>query len=117
MRMFAACADPNIAPRQLESGQSKTLIMGGNLRTVTERDRPIPVDDALPTVCSKPSPDVPVAFDRTLALSAAVNQPGGVSRNGTLNAGSTESKPAAGETNPPVAAPGGNSTPQKSGAK
>lgn len=87
---LGGCADPNTTPTQLQFGDSKTLIMGGNLRLVTERQRERPGVGELPTVCTEPSPDVAIAFGRSLAANASYSEPTGPTVSGAVNATSTE---------------------------
>lgn len=88
--LITACSDPNTTPMQIQFGDSKTLVMGGNLRMVTERERPMPGAGSLPTMCSEPSPDVAIAFGRSLAAQGSYAEPSGPSVSGSFNASSTE---------------------------
>ena len=96
--LLAQCgffSDPNAWPQKFKYGDSSTLATGANIRYVTERDRPIPSDAtggfSMPTMCTEPSPDVAIAFGRTLAVQATVNTAaGGDNGTGSVTAGSTE---------------------------
>jgi len=83
-------ADPNSWPQKFGFGDSDTLASGANIRFVSERERRMPNAPPLPTMCTEPSPDVAIAFGRTLALQAQVNAQGGTSGSGSLSAGSSE---------------------------
>ncbi len=86
----AFVADPNAWPQKFQYGDSNTLVMGGNLRMVTERDRERLIGPPLPTVCTEPSPDVAVAFGRALAAQGSYSQPSGPSVSGNVSASTTE---------------------------
>lgn len=83
-------ADPNSWPQKFEFGDSQTLASGANIRFVSERERLMPGAPPLPTMCTEPSPDVAIAFGRTLALQAQVNAQSGTTGSGSLSAGSSE---------------------------
>jgi hypothetical protein len=59
---------------------------------VTERPRQIDSGPPLPTICTEPSPDVAVAFGKSLA--ASVTEQGGTSGSGSLSVASTETATA-----------------------
>jgi hypothetical protein len=83
-------ADPNSWPQKFEFGDSATLASGADVRYVSERERLMPGTPPLPTMCTEASPDVAIAFGRTLAAQASVTEQGGTSGSGSINAGSTE---------------------------
>lgn len=58
--ILAGCS-PNMNVAQVGFGDSKGIVSGGNLRLVTERKK-LPNPNI---VCTEPSPDYAVAFDRT----------------------------------------------------
>lgn len=88
--LLGACADPNQSPIEFQLGQTKSLVMGGNVRMVTERERYVPGIGALPALCTEPSPDVAIAFGRSIALTAKVTQAEAAAGEGGLNAESTQ---------------------------
>jgi hypothetical protein len=91
----AGCADPNTAPTHLGFGTTSDVVtMGPALRMVTERPRQIDSGPPLPTICTEPSPDVAVAFGKSLAASASVTEQGGTSGSGSFSAASTETATA-----------------------
>ena len=88
---IAGCADPNIKATHINFGTTTdTVTMGPALRVVTERNRELEDGRWLPTMCSEPSPDVAVAFGRTLAAQGSYSEPGAASVSGSVNAASTE---------------------------
>jgi hypothetical protein len=88
---LAGCEDPNIRPIHISFGSTNdTLAMGPALRVVTDRQRPLEDGKWLPTVCSEPSPDVAVAFGRSLAAQGSYSEPNAASVSGSVNAASTE---------------------------
>lgn len=95
---IASCADPNTAPRHIVFADSQdTLVMGPNLRLVSQRAREIEGRGFLPTICTEPSPDVAIAFNRTYKGEGTITPPTGgtaVSGNATveLNEQATELK-------------------------
>lgn len=88
--LLLGCADPNVSPIKIQFGESNALVMGGNLRMVTERTREIPGLRNFPTVCTEPSPDVAIAFGKSLAVEASVTQTDGPSGSGKGSYSSTE---------------------------
>lgn len=88
---ITGCADPNTKPTHLAFGStSDTVTMGPALRMVTERPRQIDNGPPLPTICTEPSPDVAVAFGKSLSAQASVTETGGTSGSGSVNVASTE---------------------------
>jgi hypothetical protein len=88
-------ADPNSWPQKFEFGDSATLASGADIRFVSERERERPSAipggvPPLPTMCTEPSPDVAVAFGRSLSAQASVTEQGGSSGSGQFAAASTE---------------------------
>ena len=83
-------ADPNAWPQKFRFGDSKTLAMGADIRLVTERERDMPGAPPLRTLCTEPSPDVAIAFGRSLAAQGSYSEPNGPNASGSLNATSTE---------------------------
>lgn len=70
--------------KNVRFGDSTGIVSGGNLRLVTERERkPYPK-----VVCTEPSPDYAVAFDRNRTLK--ITPPEGSGRKVELDAGSSE---------------------------
>lgn len=96
--LVAHCADPNEWPQKFQFGTSKLLVMGPDLRVVSERERErpsaIPTVPPLPTVCTEPSPDVAIAFGKSLSAQASVSQTGGTSGSGQFAAATTETATA-----------------------
>ena len=90
----SGCADPNTHPTHLQFGDSDTLVVGSGVRLVSERPRAIPGDGTLPTACTEPSPDVAIAFGRSLAASANYSAPSGPTVSGSVNAATTETATA-----------------------
>jgi hypothetical protein len=86
---LSAC-DPNTTPIQHDFGTSKNLLLGGNIRIVTERERSFPDGRSLPSVCTEPSPDVAIAFARSAAFTANVTVPEGPTVAATGNVSSTQ---------------------------
>ena len=70
--LLFGCASPNDRPRRYTLGDTQTLVMGGNLRVVTQTNRAIIGQPNLPTICMEPSPDVIIAFERTTDAKANV---------------------------------------------
>jgi hypothetical protein len=87
---FLTGCSPNERPMEYQLGTTRSLVMGGNLRMVTERDREIRGAGVFPTVCSEPSPDVAIAFGKELSASAKINNPSGISGEGEGSYKSTE---------------------------
>src|SRR5208282_3483016 len=83
-------ADPNSWPQKFGLGDSETLATGPNIRLVSERERALPNAPPLPTMCTEPSPDVAVAFGRSLSAQASITARGGTSGSGQFAAASTE---------------------------
>jgi hypothetical protein len=83
-------ADPNAWPQKFKYGDSKNLAAGADIRFVNEREREVPGAGFLPTMCTEPSPDVAIAFGRTLAAQGSYSQTNEPSVSGSLNASSTE---------------------------
>lgn len=76
--LVAGCDTPNTRFAQLEFGDAKALAAGGNLRLITERTRFVPngTDDRLghqKVICTEPSPDYLVTFDRSATGKAQGN--------------------------------------------
>jgi len=86
----AIFADPNAWPQKFNFAGDPILAMGPDLRTVSERQRPMPGDGFLPTVCTEPSPDVAIAFGHSLSAQASVSEPNKFSGSGQLSASTTE---------------------------
>lgn len=84
--LVAACSSPNERVTQFQFASSRTLATTGNLRLVTERDRP----GFLPVVCTEPSPDYAVAFGSNGSLNAKVTVPQGASGEGQGSFARTE---------------------------
>jgi len=92
---IAGCADPNTKPTRIEFGTTTdTVTMGPALRLVSERPRALEDGQWLPTMCSEPSPDVAVAFGRSIAAQGSVTQPNGPGGSGSLNVATTETATA-----------------------
>jgi hypothetical protein len=87
---FLTGCSPNERPMEYQLGTTRSLVMGGNLRMVTERDREIRGAGVFPTVCTEPSPDVAIAFGKELSASAKINNPSGISGEGEGSYKSTE---------------------------
>ena len=83
-------ADPNSWPQKFGLGDSETLATGPNIRLVSERERAMPNAPPLSTMCTEPSPDVAVAFGRSLSAQASITAQGGTSGSGQFAAASTE---------------------------
>ena len=83
-------ADPNAWPQKFHLGDAKTLAMGADIRLVTERERDMPGAPPLRTLCTEPSPDVAIAFGRSLAAQGSYSEPNGPNASGSLNLTSTE---------------------------
>lgn len=64
MVVLAGCS-PNMDVKKVDFGESTGVYSGGNLRLVTERPRGYGYPKV---VCTEPSPDYAVAFDRTRQL-------------------------------------------------
>lgn len=77
--LLAACDSPNARIAELQFGSSKTLATSGNLRVVTERLRQGEDGSFQPIVCTEPSPDYAIAFDRKGSVRANVVVPQGPS--------------------------------------
>jgi hypothetical protein len=86
----AVFSDPNAWPQSFKFGGDPILAMGPDLRTVSERQRPMRGDGFLPTVCTEPSPDVAIAFGHSLSAQASVSEPNKFSGSGQLSASTTE---------------------------
>lgn len=92
---IAGCADPNTKATHVEFGTTTdTVTMGPALRVVTERPRQLEDGKSLPTMCSEPSPDVAIAFGRSLAAQGSYSEPGAANVSGSVNAASTETATA-----------------------
>jgi hypothetical protein len=92
---LAGCANPNTSPLPTRYGDSDVLVTGAALRLTTERSRYLPTTgEVLPTFCSEPSPDVAIAFGRTLAAQGSFSEPSGPTVSGSVNAASTETATA-----------------------
>lgn len=92
---IASCADPNTKPTYLAFGStSDTVTMGPALRMVTERPRQIDNGPPLPTICTEPSPDVAVAFGKSLSAQGSVTETGGTSGSGSVSGATTEAATA-----------------------
>ncbi len=92
---IAGCANPNTKPTHLSFGMTTDAVtMGPALRMVTERPRPIDSGPPLPTICTEPSPDVAIAFGKSLAATGSVTESGGTSGSGSVTATSTETATA-----------------------
>jgi hypothetical protein len=63
---LVGCNSPNSRVSSVSFGSSTGIVTSGNLRLVTER----PKQGYPPIVCTEPSPDYIVAFDRTRKLTA-----------------------------------------------
>lgn len=90
---IAGCANPNTRPTHLEFGTSinDTVVMGPALRMVMERDRQISeYQPPLPTICTEPSPDVAIAFSRSLSGQGNFSEPNGPTVGGNFNAQANE---------------------------
>lgn len=61
---LAGCS-PNMDVKPVQFGESKGIVSGANLRLVTERSKGMGYPKV---VCTEPSPDYAVAFDRTRQL-------------------------------------------------
>lgn len=91
----AGCADPNTKATHIGFGTTTDAVtMGPALRVVTERPRLLEDGQWLPTMCSEPSPDVAIAFGRSLAAQGSYSEPGAASVSGSVNAQSTETATA-----------------------
>jgi hypothetical protein len=88
--LVSGCVDPNAWPQAFTFGDMPILVSGPDVRLVTERNRPMMNSPALPTVCTEPSPDVAVAFGRSLAAQASVSEQNKFSGSGSISATSTE---------------------------
>ncbi len=95
--LLAGCADPNISPRQVDfamtNAKPDTVAMGPNLRLIMNRPRHLTTlgyGPTLPTICTEPSPDVAVAFGRTLAGQGSYAGPNSTTISGSVNATSKE---------------------------
>ncbi len=95
--LLSQCADPNEWPQKFQFGTSDTLVVGANIRTVSERarERPsgIPNVPPLPTVCTEPSPDVAIAFGRSLSAQGSLTE-GSNTGSAQLSASTTETATA-----------------------
>ena len=88
---IAGCADPNTKATHIHFGHTTDAVtMGPPLRMVTERERELDDGRVLPTICSEPSPDVAIAFGRTIAAQGNIQEPGGPSGGGNVNIQTTE---------------------------
>jgi|GEM_PF-1339289 len=83
-------ADPNAWPQSFKYGDSATIASGSGIRFVNERAREMPGTPPLPTMCTEPSPDVAVAFGRSLAIQGSAAPQGGGNYSGALGAGTSE---------------------------
>ena len=68
---------PNMDVKPVQFGESQGIVSGANLRLVTERSRGAGYPRV---VCTEPSPDYAVAFDRTRQLTIAPPAQSGASR-------------------------------------
>jgi hypothetical protein len=82
-------ADPNAWPQKFKYGDSHNIASGPDIRFVNERERPMPGGGPLPTMCTEPSPDVAIAFGRSLSGQASIAVQGGTD-SGQFNATQTE---------------------------
>lgn len=72
LAILSGCTSANEKVLDASVGTTPAIATTGNLRLVTERRR-----GPMPVVCSEPSPDYAVAFDRTAKATITVNaQPG-----------------------------------------
>jgi hypothetical protein len=82
-------ADPNAWPQKFHYADSHNIASGPDIRFVNDRERPIPGAGTLPTMCTEPSPDVAIAFGRSLSAQASIAVQGGTD-SGQFNATQTE---------------------------
>ncbi len=88
--LLAGCASPNERPVRSSVGTTPALVMGPNLRVVTQRERMIDGRGSIPTMCLEPSPDVVVAFGKTLDGKVSVVAETGLNGDQTLKLESKE---------------------------
>lgn len=85
------CADPNTKATHIGFGTATdTVTMGPALRVVSERPRMLEDGQWLPTMCSEPSPDVAIAFGRSLSAQGSYAEAGGATVSGSVNGATTE---------------------------
>ena len=92
--LLAGCASPNERPVRSSVGTTPALVMGPNLRVVTQRERMIDGRGSIPTMCLEPSPDVVVAFGKKLDGALTVKAETGLDGSQTLKLDSTEAASA-----------------------
>lgn len=92
MLWLTACDTPNTRFSPIAFGDVTGLAAGGNLRLVTERMRPLSDEDPRSrlVMCSEPSPDYVVAFNRTADLKLKVTGADSVTGDGSVRVDANE---------------------------